>query len=286
MIGDTTVTTTPEIERRYVIEQPRKLEVSGLIKRFGATRRSAGTLAIDGIDLFVDAGELVCIVGASGCGKSTLLNIVGGLDRQSEGTVHIDGEPIAGPGADRGMVFQTYSLFPWKSVAQNIAFGLEEAGMAAADRAVRVASLIETMGLTRWADALPRALSGGMRQRVAIARALAPRPDILLLDEPFGALDAQTKRVMQDFLLALWKESRPTMLLVTHDVEEACYLAGRVYVLSSHPGRVAAEVVIPFGADRDASVRRDPAFLDVRDEVQQLLLDQVRDAPAVVPVGR
>jgi NitT/TauT family transport system ATP-binding protein len=260
-----------------VILRPEKLEVRGLVKRFPAAgRRRPEVVAVDGIDLTVRAGELVCIVGASGCGKSTVLNVVGGLERATEGVVTIDGERVVGPGPDRGMIFQGYSLFPWKSVASNVAFGLEELGWPRERRRERVAELLQVMGLTQWADRIPKQLSGGMRQRVAIARALAPEPDVLLLDEPFGALDAQTKRVMQDHLLEVWRTTGTTILMVTHDVEEAVYLASRVYVLTSHPGRVAAEVPVPFGPDRTAALKRDPAFLDLRDRVQDLLLDQVR----------
>lgn len=258
------------------IVRPEKLEVEGLVKTFPAGRRRPAVTAIDGIDLSVSAGELVCIVGASGCGKSTLLNVIGGLEPADAGRVEIDGEAVVGPGADRGMVFQGYSLFPWKTVAENIAFGLETARVPRAERRARVDELVAIMGLQAWADRIPRELSGGMRQRVAIARALAPRPDVLLLDEPFGALDAQTKRVMQDFLLEVWREVGTTILMVTHDVEEAVYLAGRVYVLTSHPGRVAAEVPVPLPAGRGPSVKRDPLFLDLRDRVQEILVDQVR----------
>ncbi|MGD9572039.1 MAG: ABC transporter ATP-binding protein [Thermoleophilia bacterium] len=221
-------------------------------------------------------GELVCLVGASGCGKSTLLNLIGGLEEPDEGRIEVDGERVVGPGADRGMVFQGYSLFPWASVRDNIAFGLEVGRVPRAERRDRVDQLLEVTGLAGWARRLPRELSGGMRQRVAIARALAPRPDVLLLDEPFGALDAQTKRVMRSFLLSVWRELGTTILMVTHDVDEAVYLSGRVYVLTSHPGRVAAEVPVPLPADRDEGVTRDPMFLDLRDDVQALLTDQVR----------
>ncbi|MGD9696970.1 MAG: ABC transporter ATP-binding protein [Thermoleophilia bacterium] len=258
------------------VVRPEKLEVEGVVKRFAAGRRRPPVTALDGIDLTVSAGELVCIVGASGCGKSTLLNAIGGLEPVTEGRIEIDGERVVGPGADRGMVFQAYSLYPWKTVAQNVAFGLETARVPRAERRERVAELLAIMGLTAWADRIPRELSGGMRQRVAIARALAPRPDILLLDEPFGALDAQTKRAMQDFLLELWRELGTTILMVTHDVSEAVYLAGRVYVLTSHPGRVAAEVPVPLGPDRGPGTTREPRFLDLRDGIQEILVSQVR----------
>jgi NitT/TauT family transport system ATP-binding protein len=254
------------------ILRPEKLEIEGLTKVYG--RRGREVTALDGIDLKVSAGEMVCIVGASGCGKSTLLSVVAGLETPTAGRVEVDGEPVVGPGPDRGMVFQGYSLFPWKTVAQNVAFGLELGRTPRAERAPRVDALLETMKLSGWTDRLPRELSGGMSQRVAIARALAPEPDILLLDEPFGALDAQTKRSLQDYLLEVWREVNPTILMVTHDVEEAVYLASRVYVMSAHPGRVAAEIAVPFGADRSRDLKRDPTFLDVCDQVQALLADE------------
>jgi NitT/TauT family transport system ATP-binding protein len=253
-----------------------KLLVDGLVKSFPARRRD-DVVALDGIDLSVAQGELVCIVGASGCGKSTLLNIVGGLEHPTGGSVRVDGDLVIGPGPDRGMVFQAYSLFPWKTVRRNIAFGLECAGVAKADRDPRIDELLGIMGLTAWQDRLPGQLSGGMRQRVAIARALAPEPDILLLDEPFGALDAQTRLAMQDFLLSVWHRTGTTILLVTHDVEEAIYLAQRIYVFTSHPGRVAEEIDIPFGRSRGPHIKREPRFLDLRDEIQELLL--TRNAP-------
>ena len=252
-----------------------KLCCVGVTKQFPGRRRQPGTVALDGIDLQVAENELVCIVGASGCGKSTLLNIVGGLEDATAGTVEVDGAPVIGPGPDRGMVFQAYSLYPWKTVAENIRFGLECAGVPRAQRTERVQELLGIVGLTEFADTLPRDLSGGMRQRVAIARALAPEPDMLLLDEPFGALDAQTKQVLQDFLLTVWQRTGATILMVTHDVDEAVYLSGRVYVFSSRPGRVAEEIEVPFGAQRGPLVRRDPRFLDLRDEIQDHLRTNV-----------
>ncbi len=253
-----------------------KLRCAGVTKQFPGRRGQPGTVALDGIDLEVAANELVCIVGASGCGKSTLLNIVGGLEEATAGTVEIDGAPVIGPGPDRGMVFQAYSLYPWKTVAENIRFGLECARVPKALRAERVQELLGIVGLTEFADTLPRDLSGGMRQRVAIARALAPEPDMLLLDEPFGALDAQTKQVLQDFLLTVWQRTGATILMVTHDVDEAVYLSSRVYVFSSRPGRVAEEIEVPFGAQRGPLVRRDPRFLDLRDEIQDHLRTSAR----------
>ena len=247
------------------------LTVTGLTKSYAGRRRSPEVLALDGVDLHVDAGELVCLVGASGCGKSTLLNIVGGLESATAGEVRIDDELVVGPGPDRGMVFQTYSLYPWKSVAENVSFGLECSGWPRSDRAERTRELLGIVGLTDFADHVPGQLSGGMRQRVAIARALAPEPDVLLLDEPFGALDAQTKKAMQDFLLQVRARTGSTILMVTHDVSEAIYLSQRVYVLASRPGRVAEEIVVPFGDARGPLVLRDPRFLDLRDEIEEQL---------------
>jgi len=247
------------------------LTVAAVGKVFPGRRRGAPVVALDGIDMHVDAGEMVCIVGASGCGKSTLLNIVGGLETATSGEVRVGGDLVVGPGPDRGMVFQAYSLFPWKSVAENIAFGLECGGWAKTAKQERVVELLGIMGLGDVARLRPGQLSGGMRQRVAIARALAPEPDVLLLDEPFGALDAQTKRSMHEFLLQVRQRTGCTVLMVTHDVSEALYLSQRVYVLSSRPGRVIEEVTVPFPGPRGPAVQRDQRFLDVRDEIEDLL---------------
>jgi len=251
-----------------------ELVTRDLTKAFVGHRGST-TVAIEGIDLHVDAGELVCLVGASGCGKSTLLGIVAGLTEPTSGTVHVGGRRVVGPGPDRGLVFQSYSLFPWRTVAENVAFGLELAGTPKREIADRVGELLEVMQLSKWADARPSQLSGGMRQRVAIARSLATEPEVLLLDEPFGALDAHTKALMQEFLRSIWKRLGTTILMVTHDVEEALFLSQRIYVLASHPGRVKREVEVPFGADRDPTIRRAPQFLDMRDEIQGLLLAEL-----------
>jgi NitT/TauT family transport system ATP-binding protein len=245
-----------------------KLVVDGVSRTFGRGKHEA--LALDGVSMDVAAGELVCLLGSSGCGKSTLLNIIAGLDAASVGEVRIDGDVVIGPGADRGVVFQGYSLFPWRTVAENIAFGLEVGGASRSQRQERVGELLGIMNLTEHADKLPRELSGGMRQRVAIGRALAPEPDVLLLDEPFAALDAQTRRSMQDFLLTLWRRTGCTIVMVTHDVEEAIYLAERIYVMSPRPGRIAEEVTVPF-ADRALHVLRDPRFLDLRDELAEMV---------------
>jgi NitT/TauT family transport system ATP-binding protein len=245
--------------------------VSGVTKTFPSRRGHPAVVALEEVDLHVERGELVCLVGASGCGKSTLLNIVGGLEGPTAGEVRLGGDLVIGPGPDRGMVFQGYSLYPWRSVRENIAFGLECTGWKRARRAERIEEMLGIIGLAEWGDHRPDQLSGGMRQRVAIARALAPEPDVLLLDEPFGALDAQTKRVLQDFLLQVRHRTGATVLMVTHDVTEAAYLSERIYVLASRPGRVAQEIEVPFGRDRGARIQRDPRFLGLRDEIEDLL---------------
>ncbi|MFN0144985.1 MAG: ABC transporter ATP-binding protein [Dehalococcoidia bacterium] len=251
------------------------LDLHRLTKSFQAKGRT--TVAVEDIDLHVGAGEFVCIVGASGCGKSTLLNVVAGLADPTAGEALLDGQAIRGPGPDRGIVFQTYSLFPWRTVAENVAFGLEIAGLNRNAIAERVDYYLGVMNLRKWADSRPSQLSGGMRQRVAIARSLATEPEVLLLDEPFGALDAHTRALMQEFLLSVWRQTGTTILMVTHDVEEALFLAQRIYVFSSHPGRVLREITVPYGSDRVASIRRDERFLDLRDEIQGLLLAEVAE---------
>ncbi len=250
--------------------KPPKLVVTDLVKEYRTKKRET-VLALDHVSLEVADQEFVCLVGSSGCGKSTLLNIVAGLDLPTSGTVEIDHEPIIGPGPDRGMVFQTYSLYPWRTVAENVAFGLECLHLRKRERRERVQELLGIVGLSKFADHTPDQLSGGMRQRVAIARALAPEPDVLLLDEPFGALDAQTRRSMQDFLLTVWRRTQSTVLFVTHDIPEAIYLGSRVVVLASHPGRVIADIDVPFGAGQNVNITRDPRFLDLRDEIEDLL---------------
>jgi ABC-type nitrate/sulfonate/bicarbonate transport system ATPase subunit len=249
-----------------------KLDVVDLTMEFPA--RPAPLCVLANVNLRVDTGELVTITGASGCGKSTLLSIVAGLTEQTSGTVLLDGEPVYGPGPDRGLVFQGYSLYPWRTVADNVGFGLELLGMSSREKKERVDYYLNVIGLQKWADSHPAKLSGGMRQRVAIARALATEPEVLLLDEPFGALDAQTRILMQEFLMGVWRRTRTTILLVTHDVEEAIYLSQRIYVFSSHPGRIKREITVPLGDVRDRSVERTPEFLDLRDEIHGLLMPE------------
>jgi NitT/TauT family transport system ATP-binding protein len=229
--------------------------VRGLDKSYRA--RAGNVPALAEISLSVREGEFVSIVGPSGCGKSTLLYIIGGFLTADRGTVEVNDSPVTGPGIDRGVVFQEYALFPWLTVTGNISYGLEMIGVAPARRTELVERLIRTIGLQGFEHRYPRELSGGMKQRVAIARTLAYDPKILLLDEPFGALDAMTRETMQDELLRLWQENRKTVLMVTHDVTEAVYLSGRVLVMSSRPGRIVQE----FTVDIDRSGSREEVIL-------------------------
>ena len=237
--------------------------------------------ALAGINLVVSEGEFVSIVGPSGCGKSTLLYIIGGFISAERGQVEVDGEIVKAPGIDRGIVFQEYALFPWLTVSQNINYGLEMSGVAPADRARTTERLIKTIGLEGFEHCFPRELSGGMKQRVAIARTLAYDPKILLLDEPFGALDAQTRETMQDELLHLWQANRKTVLMVTHDVTEAVYLSGRVIVMSRRPGQIVEEFMV----DIDRSGNREDiilseAFNALRNKVWLTVRRQVADGGA------
>jgi NitT/TauT family transport system ATP-binding protein len=231
-----------------------KIEIRQVSKSY-ATDRGA-LLALQGTDLAVADGEFVSIVGPSGCGKSTLLYIVGGF-LSANGEILVDGNAVKGPGTDRGVVFQEYALFPWLTVRGNIAYGLERQGVAPAKRQQTIERLISVIGLKGFEDHYPRELSGGMKQRVALARTLACEPQILLLDEPFGALDAQTRETMQDELLRLWLESRKTVLMVTHDVTEAVYLSNRICVMSARPGQIVEE----FGVEFDRAKSREEIFL-------------------------
>ncbi len=246
-----------------------KLEVCNLSKTFKSQGKPLTVLENINIQLY--PRELVCIVGASGCGKSTLLNTIAGLATPSLGEVRVDDEVVLGPGPDRGMIFQSYTLFPWLTVSQNINFGTRIRKLPQTERKQRVAYFLEVVGLTRFAKAYPKQLSGGMKQRVAIARALANEPDVLLMDEPFGALDAQTKEQMQQFLLKLWEQTHTTILMITHDVEEAVFLSHRIYVMSAHPGRIKEEINIPLPEQRDVEIKLAPEFIKIKRHVMHAL---------------
>jgi NitT/TauT family transport system ATP-binding protein len=222
-----------------------------------------------------DVGEFRVLLGPSGCGKSTLLRMIAGLDRPDTGEILVNNKPVTGPGRDRGMVFQKYTSFPWLTVADNVAYGPKIHGMPAEEREKIVAHLIEEVGLSGFEKAYPHTLSGGMQQRLAIARTLANRPQVILMDEPFGALDAQTRSDMQQLLLRVWDDSASTILFVTHDVDEAIYLADRIIILSSRPGTIMEDIPVPFGRPRDPAVRQTAAF----HEMQEHVLACLRRAP-------
>jgi NitT/TauT family transport system ATP-binding protein len=242
-----------------------KIEIRGVSKTYASER--GPVLALRGTDLTVNEGEFVSIVGPSGCGKSTLLYVVGGF-LAADGDVIIDGSAVKGPGTDRGVVFQEYALFPWLTVHDNIRYGLERQRVAASERDKIVDRLVNVIGLSGFENRYPRELSGGMKQRVAIARTLACDPAILLLDEPFGALDAQTREIMQDELLRIWLETRKTVLLVTHDVTEAVYLSSRICVMSARPGQIIEEFVVAHdrSCSREELVISEP-FNSIRNKV-------------------
>ncbi len=232
--------------------------------------RGREVLALQEVSLEVKGREFVALLGPSGCGKSTLLYLIGGFLPTRDGSIRVDGKPVAGPGPDRGIVFQHFALFPWKTVRANILYGLEKLGLPRAEREERARSFIELVGLRGFEDSYPSQLSGGMKQRTAIARTLAIDPEILLMDEPFGALDAQTRSLMQGELLAIWERTRKTVLFVTHDVQEAVYLAGRVVVMSARPGRVKAIVDTDFDRS-DPQVFKSKMFIDKVDEIWGLV---------------
>ncbi|WP_135363287.1 ABC transporter ATP-binding protein [Halosimplex halophilum] len=243
------------------------IEAETVSKRYDATDGGATTALAD-VSFAVDPGEFVTVVGPSGCGKTTLVRLVGGLETPTDGRILVDGEPVVAPGPDRAMVFQEYRLFPWLSVRENVAFGLVEAGVPAPRRTDRVREMLELVGLDDRAEAYPSELSGGMKQRVGLARALAVDPGMLLLDEPFGSVDAQTRRHLGAELLSIWRELDKTVLFVTHDIEEAVTLADRVLVLSGTPGRVRADVRIDLPRPRD---RTDDEFVDCVDRLLDLV---------------
>jgi NitT/TauT family transport system ATP-binding protein len=262
---------SPEVQARFERLHQREvvLEMRGLGKVFHGPQGE--TTALRGIDFQVHRREFVCIIGPSGCGKSTLIRILAGLDNASSGEVLLDGAPVKGPGRDRGMVFQGYSLFPWLTVKGNVMFGPRMAGQSATTAESRAREWLELVGLTRFADAYPHQLSGGMRQRVAIARALANEPRILLMDEPFGALDAQTRARMQRHLLDIWRNVDITVLFITHDLDEAVYLADRILVLKAHPGEVQEVIEVPVPRPRSPAQFTSDAFQATKARIEQLI---------------
>jgi ABC-type nitrate/sulfonate/bicarbonate transport system ATPase subunit len=241
-----------------------KLVVDSVSRVFPAVRGGVPTRALEPTDLAVADNDFVTILGPSGCGKSTLLRLVAGLDTPTTGRILLDGKAITGPGADRGMVFQSYTLFPWLTVSENISFGLRERGVAPRERIAIAAEWLDKVGLTSFANHYPKQLSGGMQQRTAIARALANGPKILLLDEPFGALDNQTRALMQELLLGIWERERKTVIFVTHDIEEAVFLASRVVVMTARPGRIKADVAVDLPHPRHYTLKTSPEFSSLK----------------------
>lgn len=246
------------------------IEFSDVGVRFGTEKKPFW--ALRGANLTIGDNEFVSVVGTSGCGKSTLLSVAAGLQEQTEGSVLVDGAPVIGPGQDRGVVFQSYTLFPWLTAAGNIDFALREAGVQRPERKERVDEMLSAVGLRSFADRYPAELSGGMRQRVAIARVLSYRPRVLLMDEPFGALDALTRRIMQELLVQIWEQSKLTVLFITHDIHEAVFLSDRVAIMTNRPGRVKTEIPIDLPRPRNHDVLRSPEFAALEEEV----LDHIR----------
>ncbi len=263
-----------------------KLVIDGVGRTFPGVHGGAPTVALTPISLAVADNDFITILGPSGCGKSTLLRIVAGLDRPSEGRVLLDGVEVSGPGADRGMVFQSYTLFPWLTVEENVRFGLREKGLAAAEQSSIARHWIGKVGLGGFERHYPKMLSGGMQQRTAIARALANAPKILLLDEPFGALDHQTRGLMQELLLSIWESEKTTVLFVTHDIEEAIFMASRVVVMSARPGRLKADVPVPIAHPRHYTVKTTPAFSSLKARLtEEIRAEALKVEGAALPGG-
>jgi NitT/TauT family transport system ATP-binding protein len=250
-------------------QRPVVMQVENLTRVFSS--RTGTVTALNNINFNVRRREFICVLGASGCGKSTLIRILAGLEEPSSGHVLLDDTPIAGPGPDRGMVFQGYTLFPWLTVKRNVMFGLLSKGIGATKAATDAKMWIEMVGLTPFADAYPHQLSGGMKQRVAIARALANQPRILLMDEPFGALDAQTRANMQSYLLQIWQNVDVTILFITHDLDEAVHLADRIIVLGARPGHIKEIINVPLPRPRTREQFLDPYFLATKARLEELI---------------
>jgi ABC-type nitrate/sulfonate/bicarbonate transport system ATPase subunit len=261
----------------------RRIVVRGLRKLFVDIARQEEIVALDGIDLEIGDDEFLTVLGPSGCGKTTLLNIVASFESATSGEVRLDGEAVRKPGPDRGVVFQEYALFPWLTVAQNIEFGLRERGMPKSERRARVRAQIASVGLSGFERRYPQELSGGMRQRVALARVLVNDPKILLMDEPFAALDAQTRTMMQRELLSMWSAERRTAIFITHNIEEAILLGDRVVVMTARPGRIKEIVTIDLARPRDVTSAE---FNAIRRRVTALLEDEVQAAFAAMQGGR
>ena len=271
---------SPAVAERFarIYRRDKVLQVEHLSKSFDTAQ--GRTEALRDISFTVHRREFICVVGASGCGKSTLVRMLAGLDFPTEGQMLLDGQPITGPGHDRGMVFQGYSLFPWLTVQRNVMFGPQMAGKSHDEAQARAGEWLALVGLEKFADAYPHQLSGGMRQRVAIARALANEPRILLMDEPFGALDAQTRAHMQSHLLDIWRNIDITVVFITHDLDEAIHLADRILVLKPHPGQVQELIEVPVPRPRLVSQWGGPEFRATMARLEALINPAQSTAPA------
>jgi NitT/TauT family transport system ATP-binding protein len=261
-----------------------ELELRGISMLY--TRRGRRFEALRNVSLRVDPGQFISIVGASGCGKTTLLRIVDGLVAPTRGEVRVDGRAVTTPGPDRGFVFQQDALFPWRTVLDNVIFGLEVQGKSKREARERADGLIRLVGLAGFEQHFPHELSGGMRQRANLARALTIDPDILLMDEPFAALDAQTREIMQAELLRIWRSNRKTVLFVTHQIDEAVYLADRVVVMTSRPGQIKAVLEVDIPRPRDLSVKRTPVFLELVDTIWKMIEEEVKAALEMTGSGK
>jgi NitT/TauT family transport system ATP-binding protein len=278
----------PEVADRFrrIRERPVVLEIDALEKTF---QSNAGPItALHDITFDVHRREFICVIGPSGCGKSTLIRMVAGLEIPTSGEMRLDGKPIRKPGADRGMVFQNYTLFPWLTVERNVMFGPKVAGDGSHRAESEARQWIEMVGLSGFENHYPNQLSGGMKQRVAIARALANRPRIMLMDEPFGALDAQTRATMQNYLLQIWRNVELTVLFITHDLDEAIYLADRIVVLGRNPGHVKEIIEVPVPRPRSTEQMLDPTFLATKRRLEELIHppDETPEEAAELPIYR
>jgi NitT/TauT family transport system ATP-binding protein len=249
-----------------------KLQINNITMTF-RTRRGDSVVAVDNLSLHVGEREFISIVGPSGCGKSTVLRVIAGLIRPDNGTVLLDGQPITSPGADRGMVFQSYTLFPWLTVQGNVEYGLKVKGMPVTERARIARDYLAKVGLQGFERSYPKELSGGMMQRVALARALANDPKVLLMDEPFGALDAQTRTIMQEMLVTLWQQTPKTILFITHDIDEALFLSDRVYIMTARPGRIKQMLDVDLPRPRSLAMTTTPQFI----EQKRIVLDAIKE---------
>lgn len=268
-----------EVAARFakIRQRPTVLEVENLTRRFPTG--GGEVTALQEVSFTVRRREFICVIGPSGCGKSTLIRLLAGLDQPTSGRVLLDGKPVLRPGPERGMVFQGYTLFPWLTVKRNVMFGLQISGKGPREAESEAMQWLDLVGLEQFADSYPSQLSGGMKQRVAIARALANRPRILLMDEPFGALDAQTRSQMQAYLLDIWRNVDVTILFITHDLDEAVHLADRILVLKANPGQVDEAIEVPVSRPRSSSQLLEPEFLATRQRIDDLIHPPEKQVP-------